>query len=135
MPEVVYCGVKGIGEGARNAVWRRGVEFTNVASLRCIEYTRNGWQWGAINAGARQLAYALLLDILKSRAAADKGHKAFCRAIIAQLPAQWVLTGGQVRAWYQTASKELLQKGDSESGESTDSAHPCPAGDNNTNPG
>ena len=62
-------------------------------------HSPDGFQWGYGGSGPAQLALALLADATGDDEFALRHHQAFKFAVVAGLPAAWVLDEDQIRRW------------------------------------
>ncbi len=57
------------------------------------------FSWGTVDAGASQLAVALLLNVSEDMATASKWHQQFLHKYVRQLPATWTVPELDIALW------------------------------------
>ena len=67
-------------------------------SVKLLEHSRDGCEWGYAGSGPAQLALAILLDYMACPPIALRFHQEFKSRFIAQLPQRrWEIQGAQIR--------------------------------------
>ena len=98
-----YIGIRCIDGTRRVDVVLEGRRFRVRAlrpdrSLKLLEHSRDGFEWGYAGSGPAQLALAILLDYMACPQIALRFHQEFKSRFIAQLPQRrWEIQGAQIR--------------------------------------
>lgn len=96
----LYAGRRlGANEAAPVAVTADGRPLRPGASLRLVNHSPDGFNWGYHGSGPAQLALALLLDHTGSAEVALNHYQAFKAAVVSTWGAKWELTGEQIDEW------------------------------------
>lgn len=107
---IVYCGKKRFGSTAEPTAYRNGRELPRSPSERRVLYSAHGWDWGKESPQAKQLAFALLLDALKSPRHAHQWHEEFESQLMRGWGSMWVMTDSEIAAWWTVARRTLPER-------------------------
>jgi hypothetical protein len=90
---------KGKREGWIKLVTKDGNVFGHAESLKVVNHSPDGFEWGYGGSGPAQLALALLLDVTGNAAVADRLHQAFKWEWVAKWGEEWSITTEEIKLW------------------------------------
>ncbi|MDD5411127.1 MAG: DUF6166 domain-containing protein [Methylobacter sp.] len=97
-----------------NLVWYRGIKLTEVGgqivtrngerldhkvSVKLLNHSPDGFQWGYSGSGPAQLALALLLDATGDKNLALKYHQHFKNEYVAGWGERWEISRDEILEW------------------------------------
>lgn len=112
-PDTVYRGERVTGPGGQilgAQVWVGGWPLTPAASLKLVNHSPTGFEWGYPGSGPSQLALALVYDATDDRELALRCYQWFKVATVANWGDRWQITAAEVRAWVQQCDREREQR-------------------------
>lgn len=68
-------------------------------SLRVVNHSPTGFNWGYGGSGPAQLALGLLLDVTGDKDLADRLHQNFKWEKVAKFEDEWEITSEEIQAW------------------------------------
>lgn len=115
-PETRYWG-KRVSQSGHQSVYKRllpdgqPTELSPDASLKLINHSPDGFEWGYSGSGPAQLALALLLDVTGNPDLAQGYYQDFKFHWVATWGEEWSITSWQILEWLgKLRSLELEKK-------------------------